>query len=727
MTTTNLPTGTTAKRDESAAQAGQSQSREVPSFCRICEAYCGTMVTVTDGRIAKISPDTQHPISQGYLCPKGKAIGKLITGPRRVRSPQHRSASGQFTAVSWERALDDIAVRLSKIIDDHGPQSVAMYIGNPSAFNPGMLLWATGFMAAIGSDQLHTPGPQDTLPRQLASERLYNSAMKIPIPDWPRSDMALILGANPLVSHGSLLTNPRIGDDLKSIVSRGGRVVVVDPVRTKTAAAFEHVQLRPGTDAWFLAALIRDALAHDDAAARGPRRRASNAEVTGIQALRAAVEPFTFEAVASLCDVSSEQIASVSEAFRRADAAVAYSRVGLCRNLSASTASYLVDCLNAVTGNLAVPGGSIFGDAPIDLVRLASMVGLDRSGRLRTRTGSLKEVAGLLPWTLPDDIETPGDGQIKALICVAGNPVVSAPEGERLATLLDGLDLVVGVDLQINETLAHAHYVLPTASMYEREELPIPSMHQMARPYLQLATPVVSPPEGVREEWQIFDDLAARMKLGPPLKTPKLPGLGVAARLGRAIGARLTPHQAVGAVLATSRSGDLFGLRRGGLSLKKLRALPRGVAIASRPQRSVRVNVGDLELLGQLASPDLYAPRHDAVLVGRRSTQMVNSWMRPRSVDSTLWVHPDDAQRWNLVDGCRAEVKSDTGSVEVPISINDAVARGVVSYPHGFGNKSPDHPHSVNINGLISSAPSAKDPISGASFLDGYPVTVSRL
>ncbi len=722
MTTTPVGTRQELAEKTSARTAAESSGpTEVLSFCRICEAYCGTVVTVADGQIQKIAGDKDHPISQGYLCPKGKAIANLITGKTRVRSPQKRDDNGAFVDVSWDDALTDIAERLGAIIDEHGPQSVAMYIGNPSAFNPGMLLWSTGFMAAIGSDQLHTPGPQDTMPRQLASERLYQSAMKIPIPDWQHSDMAIILGANPLVSHGSLLTNPRIGDDLKAIVERGGRVVVVDPVRTKTAAVFEHVQLRPGTDAWFLAALIRDALQHGDP-------NSPHAEVVGLDLLRAAVEPFTFDAAAEICNVDAEQIRSVSTSFRQAAAGSAYSRVGLCRNLTASTASYLVDCLNAVTDNLAVAGGSIFGDAPIDLVRLAGRLGLDRSGPLRTRTGNLKEVAGLLPWTLPDDIATPGQGQIKALICVAGNPVISAPEGDRLAALLDDLDLVVGLDLQINETLQHANYVLPTASMYEREELPIPSMHQMARPYLQLATPVVAPPDGVREEWQIFDELAARMKLGMPVKGPKVPGQGIAARVGRRLGARLTPAQAMGALVATSRTGNLFGIRRGGLSLKRLRSLPRGVAFTVREAKPpVRVNVGDPEMLEQLASPSLFAPRYDAVLVGRRSLQMVNSWMRPRSVDTTLWVHPADAKSWNLADGCTAELKTDTGRVEVSVSVTDAVGRGVVSYPHGFGDRSVGHPDSVNINRLISSAPSAKDPISGASFLDGYPVSVSRV
>lgn len=694
------------------------------SFCRICEAHCGILVDVKDNRVLRIKGDPDNPSSEGYLCPKGAAFAdRFHHHPDRVLTPLRRvGGPGEFEPVGWDEALADIAKRLTAIRRANGPDAIAMYLGNPASFSMSHPMWAKGFLDAIGSSQFHTAAPQDTLPRQVASSELYGSTTLFPFPDIARTDFCLILGANPLVTHGSLVTNPRFPKELRAIVQRGGRVVVVDPARTKTAAAFEHVALRPDTDAWLLATLIHEAFRLDlvDRAAVGTK-------AIGLEALEAATAGFTPDRASQVCGIPAESIRDLAVSFASARRAVAYSRVGLCRGLNSTIATYLVDCLNIITGNFDVEGGWVFGEPPVAYDRIAAKMGFGESGRVHTPADGLTDIGGLLPWTLPDDMTTAKNERVRALITTAGNPVISAPDGDHLVKGITGLDLMVSLDLVINETTQFADYILPTTTFLERADLPLVWTSGMARSVMQFTEAVVDAPDGVREEWTIFQDIARRMKLGGAYSIRP-------SRVLARIGIRPGPEFVVNALLRAGAQGDLFGLRRKGyrLSLEKLRQHPHGILLSDqlRVGRSLGVihhssglaAIGSPKILGAMSAMVEPMPG-ELTLIGRRSLRSINSWLLS-DPEPALHVNPTDADRLMLEDGCQAEVATATGSIVVPVRVDDIVRPGVVSYPHGWGGRFvPGH----NVNLLASCRPDHKDRLSGASQLDGIPVTITRV
>ena len=709
-------------------------AREVVSYCRICEALCGIVATVEDGQVIKIKGDDQHPVSKGYLCPKGSAMAKVVSDPDRVVTPLRRSGGpGEFRPVSWDEALDDIAGRLNGIRQRFGPQAIAMYFGNPGGFSLGALFWAKGLMDAIGSRNFYSAAPQDTFGRHAASHHLYKAALRFPLPDIPRTDFLLCLGANPLVSHGSLVNLPRIREEMQNIVTRGGRVVVVDPVRTKTAEAFEHLPIRPATDAWLLAAMINVVFSEglDD-----KERTAATAQ--GAPALMAAVAPVTPALAERATGVPAEQIVALARAFAGAKSACAYSRVGLNRNPQATVASFLLDALNVITGNFDVEGGMIFGDSPFDFVGLAGKFGMMTFGAHRSRVSGLGEIAGLMPWVLPEEITTPGEGQVRALLVVAGNPVLSAPDGDALERGLGQLDLHLSLDLYMNETNRHADYILPVANFLERADFPAIWLCGMPRPWLQMTPAVVDPPAGVREDWEVLDEIVGRMGLGGPFsqRSVRLVAKGL-----RRFGIRITPTLMANALLKAGRSKWTLG---------KLERHPHGVV--ERPHARVGsaakkvfhpgglVNLGPqpvLEAIGQLAEPPAPLPEGALELVGRRELRSINSWLHNvRTVRDdagpTLWLNPVDAESRHLVSGDEALLTGPSNTITVEVEVTDAVPRGTVSYPHGWGHreagwKTANQWGGANVNRILSTATSAKDPLSGASHLDGVTVRLDRL
>jgi anaerobic selenocysteine-containing dehydrogenase len=693
------------------------------SFCRICEAHCGILVEVEHNRVIRISGDPDNPASEGYLCPKGAAFpDRFHHSPDRVLTPLKRvGGPGEFEAVSWDEALTDIAARLTAIRRSRGPNTIAMYLGNPASFSMSHGMWAKGFLDAVGSAQFHTAAPQDTLPRQVASRELYGSPTLFPFPDVARTDFCVILGANPFVTHGSLVTNPRFPKELRAIVQRGGRVVVVDPARTKTAAAFEHLAPRPDTDAWLVAAMIHEAFRLNlvDRAAVG-------AKATGIEALEAATSSFTPDLAARVCGIPVELIRELASGFATARRAVAYSRVGLCRGQNSTVATYLVDCLNIVTGNFDVEGGWVFGEPPVAYDRIAAKMGFEESGTARTPADGMTDIGGLLPWTLPDDLTTTGDKRVRALITTAGNPVASAPDGDHLVEGIAGLDLMVSLDLVVNDTTQYAHYILPTTTFLERPDMPLIWAAGMARSVMQYTEAVVQPPVGVREEWTILQDIARRMKLGGAYSIR-------ASRLLARAGIRPSPSFVIDVLLRLGEQGDLFGLRRRGprLSIKKLRRHPHGILLNDelRVGRSREVihhtnglaDIGVPLILGAITEM-VEPPADELTLIGRRSLRSINSWLLS-DPEPMLFINPTDALRLELADGDRADVATATGSIVVPVRVDDTVRAGVVSYPHGWGGRFAP---GANVNLLASCHPDQKERLSGASHLDGIVVQVTR-
>ncbi len=537
------------------------------TYCRICEPLCGLVATVQEGELVKLRPDRDHPLSRGFACPKGIAMIDVQNDPDRVTHPLRRRGDGSFERVGWDEALDDIGRRLKAILDRGDPRAVGWYLGNPSAFSYSHPIWVKGFMDAIGSPNLYSAGSQDVNNRFAASHFLYGSPLVVPIPDLARTNLLLIVGANPLVSHGSVLTSPRIKDSLHAIVGRGGRVVVVDPRRSETARAFEHLPIRPDGDAWLLLALLHvifDEDLQDDAAI--------SAQTSGIDELRALVASHPPEEAEPRTGISAETIRTLGRDLATTPGAAVYGRTGSCLGRHGTLVSFLLDALNVVTGNLDREGGVIFGGGPIQIEELLHRVGADSYATFHSRVGGFPEVLGQLPASLmAREITTPGPGQIRALFVSSGNPVLSVPNGPELEGALGELELSVAIDLYVTDTGRHADYILPATTFLEREDIPLAFFTFSTTPYVQWTEPVVAPRGEARQEWQIIEAIAARIGTTPASAWPLR-------ALGR-LGIKLSPRRLIDLGLRLGPNGDLFGLRRGGLSLGRLRRRPHGIVL----------------------------------------------------------------------------------------------------------------------------------------------------
>ena len=687
------------------------------------------VATVEDDRITKLRPDPDHPLSRGYACPKGIAMQEVQNDPDRVTHPLKRMPSGEFRRVSWEQALSDIAARLRRVIGDHGPGGVGWYFGNPGAFSYSHTLWAKGFLDAIGSPHYYSAGSQDVNNRFAASALLYGSPLVVPIPDLRRTKLLLMLGANPLVSHGSVLSAPRIREQLLEIE----RVVVVDPRRTETARQFDHVPVRPDSDAWLLLSLIHvvfeEGLADRDYLA---------AEAAGTRELERAVVEYPPEATEARTGIPAARVRELARDFASAESAAAYGRTGSCLGRFGTLVAFLLDALNAVTGNLDRPGGAVFGRPAVALDDVGELIGLDTYGKTRSRVGGFPDVIGNLPAALlPREIETPGELQIRALFVSAGNPVLSVPDGGALERAIGELDLFVSLDFYVNETNRHADYVLPTTTLYEREDVPLAFLGFFTQPFIQLSEAVVPPPGEARQEWEIIDAIARRIGVAP-YSAPAL------RRLAR-VGVRLSPRRILDLLIRTGPRGDLFGLRRSGLSLKRLARHPHGLVLGKHIATGVlrgklrtpgkRVRLWPEEIAGELErvrSSNGSDPDFPLLLIGMRELRSHNSWMhnapllmRGGRVQS-LRVHPDDAAANGLEDGAGVRLESKSGAVEVPVKVTDEMTPGTVALPHGWGHRGgwrlANEHAGANVNLLSSSDPDDLERLAGMAHLNGIPV-----
>ena len=421
-------------------------TEEKVTYCRVCEPLCGMVATVTDGELTQVRPDPDHPLSAGFACPKGIAMAEVQNDPDRLLHPMRRKPDGSFERVTWPEALDEIGERLGAIRERHGGSAIGWYMGNPGAFSYSHPLWVKGFLDAIGSPHSYTASSQDVSNRFAASWFLYGSPFLVPIPDLERTDFLLVVGANPLVSHGSVLSAPRIKDQLHAITARGGRVVVVDPRRSETARAFEHVAIDPDGDAWMLLSMLEVIFAEglED-------RRAIQRQSTGIEALRRLAAAHPPEQTAARSGVDARTVRALARELATAERAAVYGRTGSCLGHNGTLVAFLLDALNVVTGNLDREGGAMFGDPPIDFNRIAQMAGLATYSKVRSRVGDLPEVLGSLPASvMAKEMTTPGEGQIRAMFFSAGNPVLSVPNGDELVAAMDELELSVSIDLYLS-------------------------------------------------------------------------------------------------------------------------------------------------------------------------------------------------------------------------------------------------------------------------------------
>jgi anaerobic selenocysteine-containing dehydrogenase len=694
------------------------------------------VATVEGGRVTKLRPDPDHPLSKGYACPKGIAMLDVQNDPDRVLHPLRKDAGGEFRRVGWDEALDDIGERLRGIIARHGRKSIAWYMGNPGAFSYSHPLWSKGFLDGLGSPHYYTAGSQDVNNRFAASALLYGSPLVVPIPDLNRTRFLFMVGANPMVSHGSVLTAPRIREQLHEIVGRGGRVVVVDPRRSETARQFEHVAITPDTDAWLLLSMLQAIFAGGLADRGFLAERADGAE-----RLAELARPFAPEETAARTGVPAERVRELARALARPGAA-AYGRTGSCLGRFGTLVAFLIDALNAVTGNLDRPGGAVFGRPPIALDDVGERAGLASYGKVRSRFGGFPDVIGNLPAALlPREITTPGELQVRALFVSAGNPVLSVPDGDALEAALGELELCVSLDFYVNETNRHADYILPSPTFYERDDLPLAFLGFYTTPFIQYTEPVVAPAGEAREEWEVIDAIAKRIGIVPfPVRAVRA--------LGRLPGLRPKPRRLADLLLRTGPAGDRYGLRRRGLSIAKVARSPHGIVLSEQVEtgvlkdkvrhRGARVQLAPDAIAGEvrrLAAVNGADPDFPLRLIGLRELRSHNSWMHNSPLlmrggrVHALRVHPDDAEAHGVADGAEAVLASKSGSVTVPVKVTDEMTPGTVALPHGWGHRGgwrvANEAGGANVNLLASSDPDDLEPLAGMAFLNGIPVRLA--
>jgi anaerobic selenocysteine-containing dehydrogenase len=710
--------------------------------CPFCEATCGLEITHSEGRVTKVRGDDQDVFSKGFLCPKGVALKELHDDPDRLRTPMLRQADGSFREASWAEALGLIAERLPAILEAGGRDACAVYLGNPSAHSLAATLYGRVLLKALGSKNIFSASTVDQYPKQMASALMFGTGLTIAIPDLDRTDFLLVLGANPVASNGSLMTAPDVRGRLRAIRARGGKIVVVDPRRTRTAKeADEHLFIRPGTDAMLLFALVH--VIFEEGLATPIEHLA------GLDELRALAQDFTPEAAAVATGIEADAIRRLARELAAAPTAAVYGRIGTTTQAFGTTASWLVDVLNAITGNLDRPGGALFPRAAAGASNTRGEGGKGRGatfGRWTSRVRGLGEIFGELPVaTLADEIETPGEDQVRALLTIAGNPVVSTPNAGRLDAALASLDFMVSVDIYVNETTRHADVILPAPSPVEKSQYDLAFYQLSIRNVANYSAALMDPPAGMLQEWETLLALTAIVSgQGPDADIAAIDDV-VAAEIGRLNGVEPDPS-----LRGPDRLLDMM-LRAGpyGLTLADLKAAPHGIDLGPLEPRLpevLRTPSGMVELAPAHIVADV--PRLRAamtehanggmVLVGRRDLRSNNSWMHnlPMLVSGparcTAWIHPDDAARFGLGDGDFVRVSSRAGSVELAAEVTPDVMPGVVSIPHGWGHGGPgvrlqvasDH---AGVNSNLLADELLLDPVSGNAVLNGIPVELAAV
>ncbi|NUS88070.1 MAG: molybdopterin-dependent oxidoreductase [Streptomyces sp.] len=743
-------------------------SRTALRICPLCEATCGLTLTIEEGRVTRARGDGADVFSHGFICPKGASFGQLDADPDRLREPLVRRG-GRLEPAGWDEAFAAVEAGLRPLIERYGPQAAAIFLGNPNVHTMAGGLYPPLLLGALGTRNVFTASTLDQMPKHVSSGLLYGDANAIPVPDLDRTDHLLIIGANPLDSGGSLCTAPDFPGRLRALRRRGGRLTVVDPRRTRTAeAADRHLAIRPGTDALLLFAVVQVLFAEDLVAPeRDGELVAGAAGVTGAGEVRRLAADFTPEAVAAACDVPAEEIRTLARELAAAPRAAVYGRIGSTTVEFGTLTSWLVDVVNALTGNLDRPGGAMFPLSATGRAPRPPRPGKGFAlGRWRSRVSGHPEAKGELPAAaLAEEIETPGEEQVRALIVIAGNPVLSAPDGDRLDRALAGLDFMVSVDPYLNETARHAHVVLPPPPPSQSPHFDFAFNTLAVRNQVRYSRPAVPLDADRLSESEILarlvlcagghggadpaavDAMAIDAALGKAVADPGSPVYG---RDRGELAAHLTgvggDERRLDMMLRLGPYGDGFGADPDGLTLAKVLAHPHGIDLGPlRPQLPglLRTRSGTVELCPEPMAAEVERLRRalggrsdGLVLVGRRHLRSNNSWMHniPALVGGsnrcTLQLHPEDAARLGVADGGLVRVKGDGGEIEAPVEVTDAVRTGVVSLPHGWGHDRPGTRTSVaaahagvNVNQLIDG--SRLDPLSGTAVLNGCPVQLT--
>ncbi len=635
-----------------------------------------------------------------------------------------RRTGDEWVEIGWDEAFDLVADGLARAINQHGRDAVGIYLGNPNIHSLGSMTHGVGMVKTLGTRNKFSATSVDQLPHQLVAHLMYGHQLFLPIPDIDRTSYLLVFGANPMASNGSLMTVPDFPNRLRELKARGGRMVVVDPRRSETAkVATEHHFVRPGTDAHVLLALLH--VVFEEGLTTAP------SYVDGLDAVEAAVADFTPEAAAAASGISADEIRRLAREFAAAEGAAAYGRIGVSTQGFGTICQWAIQILNLVTGNLDHEGGTLLTSPAIDAVG-TGLIGRGHHGVWKSRVRGLPESGGELPVSaLREEITTPGEGQIRTMLMLSGNPVLSTPDGARLDEALLGLDFMAAVDIYLNETTRHADVILPPTTALERDHYDL-VFHLLAVRNTSRFTPAVfKKPRDARHDWEIYREIAlrtiARLDRQPPLRKR----VQVRARLS------VSPTLIIAGLLRRGRSG---------VTMRRLRRQPAGVDLGPLqpgqlpgrlPATSKRIDAAPDLVLDDLARLRA-APAHDEdelLLIGRRHQRDCNSWMHNAErltrgrARHQLYMHPDDLAARGIVDGATVAVASRVGKVEVDVLATDDVMPGVVSLPHGYGHQvggtrmtNAEAVVGVSINDLTD--PERLD-VSGNAALSGVPVTVS--
>ena len=662
--------------------------------CNLCEAICGLTIEHDGRQVVSIKGDKDDPLSRGHICPKAIALQDIHADPDRLKTPVRRTENG-FEPISWEKAFDLVESKLMQIREEHGDDSVALYLGNPTVHNSGALLFQKYLKRSLNTRNRFAATSVDQLPHHLAASLMFGHGMLIPIPDIDNTEYMLMLGANPAASNGSLMTAPDVKNRLKAITKRGGKVVLVDPRRTESAKlATDHHFIRPGTDVFLLAAILNSLFKNDSV-----NLGRLSSFTKGVEQLKTAVAEFTSQNVSQITGIEPATIETIATEFATAKRAVVYGRMGVSTQPHGGLCHWFINAINLVTGNLDRSGGQMFASPAVKLV---GKTGTTREfGRWKSRVRGLPEFEGDLPVAvLAEEILTPGKGQIKALVTNSGNPVLSTPNGVQLEQALEQLDFFVAHDIYINETTRHADLILPSPSGLETDHYDFIFLALAVRNVSKFSPQIFAPEPGSMYDWQIMKELALRLM-------PKPTGIADRLRLGiqKRILRWLTPDRLLDLGLKTGP----YGWFRKGLSLKRLRANPNGIDLGElQPVLPATLRTPDkkidaapqvyLDHLKQAVAPQVKAATesqseaNEFSLIGRRHLRSNNSWMHnsQRLVKGpdrcTLMMHPSDAERLNLVADAPVAISSNVGSVTAPLEITDEIMPGVVSLPHGYGH-----------------------------------------
>lgn len=739
-----------------------SDRRTVYRVCPFCEATCGLAIEVEGNSIVSVRGDKDDPFSRGYICPKAHGLKELYHDPDRLQQPVRRTAKG-WEEISWDEAYKEVTSRLLAIREQYGNNAIGMYAGNPIVHDLAFL-YLPLLIRALASRSAFNSEAIDTLPKIVQTGLMFGGPFPsgVPIPDIDRTQYLLIIGANPAISHGSLMTMPDAPGRLKAVSKRGGKVVVIDPRRTETAKlASEHYFIRPGADAAFLLALVHT-LFEEDLVKLG----AATGLVNGLDTVEAIVREFTPEAVTDYCGIPAVTIRRIARELAAAESAACYGRLGTCVQEFGTLASWGVDLVNILTGNLDRPGGVMFPTPAAPLTALAKTrpFGI---GRRRSRVSGQPEVRGMIPSsTMAEEILTPGEGQVRAMILLMTNPLRSAANSAQLEAAFSQLDFLVAIDIYINETTRHAHLILPTPTPAEQPNYEFGLYHLSVRNVAKWSSPAVSPPPGAPEAWQVLLKLSAPFMglVDKPIKDiddavfaqlvteavknngswPDLIGSEIQEKLDAVIG----PERVIDMLVRIGPYGDGFGRRPEGLTLAKIQATEHGIDLGPlqpRLREVLNTQSGMIEMAPLTMTNDIARLRNHMaqlpqgmVLIGRRVLRTSNSFMHnlPSLMKGqdrcTLQISRQDATRMGLMDGSSARITSRVGSVVAPVEVTADLMPGVVSLPHGWGHDAKGarltvakaHP-GVNTNALTDNQ--AYDEASGTAVLFGTPVTVAPL